>query len=136
MLCLLRTRLPGLLALVLAALTLLPPSGWALCVAPGGHVEVEPVALAGGGCCEAPAADTATDVESERGDCDSCSDLTAFDGSLTLARSLGRSSLAPLVSLTPVPTLVRAPRRESVAPPRATARPPASALRTGTLLRN
>lgn len=130
----LRTRLPALVGLALAALTLLPPGGWALCVAPGGHVVIEPVALDGGGCCESEWPGATTDVTSNDSDCDSCSDLTMFDGSAAPGRPPGLAAPALLPALAPARPATSPV--DASAPWRDPAPPPASARRTGTLLRN
>ncbi len=104
----LRTPRAGLLALALAALTLLPPAGWALCVAPGGHVEVEPVATDGGaGCCTIPEDANSHDAAAAAGsDCDACHDLTAFDGDT--ARCRPQDDAAPGVCVPALATLILA----------------------------
>ncbi len=133
----LRTPWPGLVGLALASLTLLPPDGWALCVAPGGHIELEPLALDGAaGCCTAPAPLSGDDVTSADSDCESCSDVVAFSGSVLPCRPLHvdvPSVLAPAVLVS-----LAAPYEYGTSAVRATALAPSppGTLRTGTLLRN
>jgi hypothetical protein len=137
MLTRLRTPLPGLLGLVLALATLLPPAGWALCVAPGGHVEVEPVALeAGGGCCadDGETAPPAAGVTGAGGDCESCWDLVAFSGGAERCRThtLGAPGLAATLAAQPC-TAPPAPAHLRSANPARASSPPAPHLATTRL---
>jgi hypothetical protein len=114
-----RTPQPGirirLLALALAALALLPPDGWALCVAPGGHVEVEPATQgAAGTCCDDEAA-MGGGLTAADGGCSACTDLVAFAGHALP----GRHSIGPATAAAVLPDLPRCSlaARPAFAPP-------------------